>query len=90
MQRRVQSSLQSMPVINGWCIAELTAVIYLNENDHNDEKDDDEIFSNSIRLLSKHIFYVVDILKTGQIKMTKANKGTKLNNLSRRKMGTGY
>ena len=89
MQRRVQSSLQSMPVINGWCIAELTAVIYLNENDHNDEKVDDEIFSNSIRRLSKHFFDVVDIL-TGQIEMTKANKETKLNNLPRRKMGTGY
>ena len=88
MQRRVQSSLQSMPVINGWCIAELTAVIYLNENDHNDENDDDEIFSNSIRRFL--YFDVVDILKTGQIEMTKAKKGTKLNNLSRRKMGTGY
>ena len=68
MQRRVQSSLQSMPVINGWCIAELTAVIYLNENDHNDEKVDDEIFSNSIRRSSKHNFYVID--KTGQIEFS--------------------
>ena len=59
MQRRVQSSLQSMPVINGWCIAELTAVIYLNENDHNDEKVDDEIFSNSIRRLSKHFLMLL-------------------------------
>ena len=59
MQRRVQSSLQSMPVINGWCIAELTAVIYLNENDHNDEKDDYEIFSNSIRRLSKHFLMLL-------------------------------
>ena len=56
MQRRVQSSLQSMPVINGWCIAELTAVIYLNENDHNDEKVDDEIFL--ILFVGKHDFYV--------------------------------
>ena len=53
MQRRVQSSLQSMPVINGWCIAELTAVIYLNENDHNDEKVDDENIVNLMQGLKK-------------------------------------
>ena len=90
MQRRVQSSLQSMPVINGWCIAELTAVIYLNENDHNDEKDDDEIFSNSIRRLSKPFFLCCWYFKNRSNRNDKSKKGTKLNNLSRRKMGTGY